>query len=108
MSEKEQLQKEVVSQEEKQTEVKTPVVSNAQKKEDKTSNKNKDNKKGKKKEKVKRRRIRETVSELKKVSWPKFGEVAKKTGIVLGVVAIFAVVLLGIEYCLGLLFNLLK
>ena len=49
----------------------------------------------------------ETFSELKKVSWPTFGQVVKKTGVVLAVVIIFTVVLFGIDYLLGLLFDLL-
>jgi preprotein translocase SecE subunit len=48
------------------------------------------------------------MSELKKVIWPSFGEVVKKTGVVLVVVLVFAVVIFGIDYCLGLLVNLLK
>ena len=47
------------------------------------------------------------ASELKKVTWPTFKEVVKKTGIVLAVVIIFALILLLIDYLLGLLFGLL-
>lgn len=52
------------------------------------------------------KRLKETVSELKKVSWPSFGTVVKKTGIVLAVVLFFTVVLFGFDYVLGLLYNL--
>ena len=50
-------------------------------------------------------KFKETASELKKVNWPTFSQVVKKTGVVLAVVIIFAVVLFGIHYLLGLLFN---
>ena len=53
------------------------------------------------------KKTKETFSELKKVSWPTFGQVVKKTGVVLAVVIIFTVVLFGIDYLLGLLFDLL-
>ena len=45
------------------------------------------------------------LSELKKVTWPKFGTAAKNTGIVLGVVFIFLVVCLGIDLGLTGIFN---
>ena len=62
----------------------------------------KDVAKGKKKEKVKKpskvvKALKETGNELKKVSWPKFKEVVKQTGIVLAFVLICAVVLFGID-----------
>ena len=61
------------------------------------------------KEKVSlRRKTRETFAELKKVTWPSFADVCKKTGVVLVVVLIFAVVIYGIDYCLGLLMGLLR
>lgn len=52
------------------------------------------------------RRIKETGSELKKVSWPSFGEVCKKTGVVIAVVLFFAVVLVAFDWLLSLLYNL--
>ncbi len=82
----------------------------------KTKNVQKDNKqdkqKDKKKSKVKKpsktaKRIKETTSELKKVTWPSFGTVVKKTGVVLAVVLIFAIVLFGIDRLLSWLFELL-
>lgn len=59
-------------------------------------------KKAKKKEKVKKpnkiaQSFKNTGNELKKVTWPKFGTVAKQTGIVLAFVLIFAVVLFGFD-----------
>ena len=42
-------------------------------------------------------KIKEIFSELKKVTWPKFGEVVKKTSIVLAVTAAFLLVVFGID-----------
>ena len=56
------------------------------------------NKKADKKAKQpKRNRAKETVSELKKVTWPKFATVVKNTGMVLAVVLIFGLVVFGID-----------
>ena len=52
-------------------------------------------------------RIKETLSELKKVSWPSFKTVVKSTGIVLAVVLFFLVTLIGIDALLGFLYRLL-
>lgn len=41
--------------------------------------------------------LKDTNNELKKVSWPKFGQVVKQTGIVLVVVLVFMVVLFGLD-----------
>ena len=66
-------------------------------------------KKDKKKEKGKVKKFaKETVSELKRVIWPTFGEVCKKTGVVLVVVLVFAVIIFGMDYGLGALMSLLK
>ncbi len=91
---------------------KEEVVDKDSKKKEKETN-NKDNKKNVKKKDKKekgklKRKAKETVSELKKVTWPTFGEVCKKTGVVLVVVIVFAVVIFGIDYCLGLLMGLLR
>jgi len=53
------------------------------------------------------RKFKETSSELKKISWPSFGTVVKKTLVVIGMVIFFTIVLWGIDYLLGLLYNLL-
>lgn len=74
---------------------------------DKKNAKNVKKKDQKEKGKLKRK-AKESVSELKKVVWPSFGEVCKKTGVVLVVVIVFAVVVFGIDYGLGALVNLLK
>ncbi len=56
------------------------------------------NKKADKKAKQpKRSRTKETVSELKKVSWPNFATVLKNTGMVLAVVLIFGLIIFGID-----------
>lgn len=70
-------------------------------------NKNKDKKKVRETGKLKKK-AKETMSELKKVIWPSFGDVVKKTGVVLAVVLVFAVVIFGIDYVLGLLVSLLR
>lgn len=80
-------------------------------KKEKTNDKKnvKNGKKKDQKEKGKlKRKAKEAVSELKKVTWPTFGEVCKKTGVVLVVVLVFAVVIFGMDYGLGALVNLLK
>lgn len=75
--------------------------------------KNKDNKKVNKSKKSKTdkrglgKRIKETTSELKKVSWPTFGKVVKSTLVVLVVVIFFTIVLFGIDYLLKFPFDLL-
>ena len=83
----------------------------AKSKDDKKVDSKKDKQKSKK-QKVKKqsktaKRIKETTSELKKVTWPTFGTVVKKTGVVLAVVIIFAVILFGIDRLLAWLFELL-
>ena len=55
-----------------------------------------------------KKKFKEMWSELKKVSWPGFKQVAKQTGIVLAFVLVFAVVIFGFErlcsWLAGLLF----
>lgn len=58
------------------------------------------------KEKKFGRRTKETFSELKKVSWPTFKEVVKKTGVVIAVVLFFTLVLFGVDRLLSLLYGL--
>ena len=52
-------------------------------------------------------KFKETFSELKRVSWPKFTTVLKTTGVVLVVVAAFLAVVTGIERGLMELLDLL-
>lgn len=53
------------------------------------------------------RGIGNVCSELKKVHWPTFKQVMKATGIVLGIVILFGIILLGIWVLFGLLHYLL-
>ena len=70
----------------------------------------------KKKKKVKKekkpskiaRKSKETISELKKVSWPTFKETVKRTGVVLGVVIFFGLILFAFDYILTVLSSLLS
>ena len=52
------------------------------------------------------KKLKEAWSELKKVTWPGFSTVVKRTGVVSLVALIFTVVLFGIDYLLGLLHSL--
>jgi len=60
-----------------------------------------------KKSEPKTNKVKETVSELKKVTWPTFQKVVKNTLLVLGIVLIFTVVLFGIDYGLSWIYKLL-
>ena len=55
----------------------------------------------------KRSRTKETLSELKKVSWPSFGKTMKQTGMVISVVLLFMLVTLGIDSLLSWLLKLI-
>lgn len=85
------------------------IVDGAVQKEEK--NKKIDNKvKAKKKEKKQSKiakTTKETVSELKKVTWPTFGEVVKKTGVVIAFVVIFGLFIYGVNTLLAWLTGLL-
>lgn len=76
-------------------------------KQDKTSKQSKTSKKKAKPEKQKRSRMKETISELKKVSWPSFKQACKQTGTVLVVVAVFMLVILGIDSLLSWIISLI-
>lgn len=72
----------------------------------------KDAKKDKKKDKKDKKdglikKTKATASELKKVTWPSFGEVVKKTGIVIAFVIIFGLLVFGVDTLLGYLVTLL-
>lgn len=74
------------------------------------NSKEKDKKKPKKEKEKKGgfiKKTKETASELKKVTWPSFGEVVKKTGIVIAFVLIFGLFLFVVNFVLGGLSNLL-
>ena len=53
------------------------------------------------------KRLREVGGELKKVRWPTLGRTVKQTGVVLGLVLVFALVVFGIDQGLGQLYKLL-
>ena len=52
------------------------------------------------------RKLKETFSELKRVTWPSFPKVLKATGVVLLVVVIFLVVVTGINFLFQWLLDL--
>lgn len=82
-------------------------------KKEKVQSKEKENKKDKKNKKKEKKsgglgkKTKETMSELKKVTWPTFGEVAKKTGVVIVFVLIFGLFFYGVNALLGWLVTLL-
>ena len=53
------------------------------------------------------RRIKETFSELKRVTWPSFGKALKATGVVLGIVLIFLVLVTGVNFGFSKLLELM-
>ena len=53
------------------------------------------------------RKLKEVFSEIKKVSWPSFDKVVKQTGVVVGVVLAFFVVIMLMDLGLGQLLTLL-
>lgn len=53
-------------------------------------------------------RLKDTFAELKKVSWPTFMQVVKRTGIVLVVVLLFLVVITAFDFGLSQLIALAK
>ena len=53
------------------------------------------------------RKLKETFSELKRVSWPSFGKALKATGVVLGIVLVFLVIVTGVNYGFSKLLELL-
>ncbi len=65
------------------------------------------NNKGKKEKTKKAGKVKATVSELKKVTWPTFPKVVKQTIVVLSVTFIFLLVVIGIDQLLYLLYKLL-
>ena len=64
-------------------------------------------KKQKKTKEPRQNKVKETVAELKKVTWPTFPKVVKNTLLVLGIVLVFTVVLFGIDFGLSWLYRLL-
>lgn len=78
------------------TEVKADKKVVKTKEESKKAEKSKKKKKDKKQSKM-AQKLKETSSELKKVTWPKFSTVLKQTGVVLAVTAAFLLVVFGID-----------
>ena len=67
--------------------------------------------KGPKKENFLKRwgkKIKEVFAELKKVTWPSFSKVVKQTGVVIGVVLIFVILITAIDFGLTNLLKLLN
>lgn len=76
----------------------------------KKDDKNKAKKDKKKKDPNKKglvKKTKETMSELKKVTWSSFGDVVKKTGVVIAFVIIFGILIYGIDTLVGFLSSLL-
>ena len=53
-------------------------------------------------------KIKEPFSELKRVTWPKFGTAIKTTGVVLVIVAAFLIVVTGVDLGLNALLKLIS
>lgn len=53
-------------------------------------------------------KIKETFSELKRVTWPKFPTVLKTTGVVLVIVTAFLAVVTGVDWVLSQLLGLIS
>ncbi len=53
-------------------------------------------------------KFKETFSELKRVTWPKFGTVLKTTGVVLVIVIAFLIIVTGVDSLLGWLLELIS
>ena len=87
----------------------TAVKENAKKADKVVVKKEKNKKKTKAEKKPSKvgKMIKETGSELKKVTWPTFKETVKRTGVVLAVVIFFGVVLLAFDYILSVLYKIL-
>ena len=85
----------------------TPDTDSKAEKEEKQKDKDKSKKAKKKKERQGLgKKIKDTTGELKKVSWPGFKEVVKKTGVVFAVVIFFGAILLGFDFLMSLLYKL--
>ncbi len=107
---KENLDAVVVTDESVSKPAKQPKAKKEDKKADKGDKKANKKAKDKNKEgfgKKIKRKGKETVSELKKVTWPSFSDVCKKTGVVLSVVVLFGLILFGLDALFGFLFGLL-
>ena len=77
-----------------------PAVSNQKQPKEKKKDK-------KPKEHKMARKVKETTSELKKVSWLSFGQICKRTGIVVGFVLLSTIILFGVDRLLSLIYKLI-
>lgn len=109
-----ELEAELQETESKKTdEISQGVVTKSEAKAEKKNKNAKDNKDAKKNKKKKEKtgglvkKTKETASELKKVKWPSFGEVVKKTGVVVAFVLLFGIFIFGVNTLLGWLVGLL-
>lgn len=97
-----------IEESEVEKEDKVEEVNETNKVEEKTEKKkDKKDKKVKKEKKAKTKKSKEVISELKKVTWPTFKDVVKKTGVVLAFVLAFGAVLLLFDVIFSLFHNLL-
>ena len=92
----------------------TEKVESAEKTDKKSKNKEvkADKKSSKKKDKNDKKgglgkKIKESISEVKKVNWPTFGKVCKQTGMVITVVLVCTLILFGMDRLLSWIFTLL-
>ena len=85
--------------EEKETKLEPEVSNKKQPKEKKKDKKPKEHKVA--------RKVKETTSELKKVSWLSFGQICKRTGIVVGFVLLSTLILFGVDRLLSLIYKLI-
>jgi preprotein translocase subunit SecE len=53
------------------------------------------------------KKLKEIVSELKKVTWPTFPTVLKQTGVVIAVVVFFMIIIFGFDSLLSFLYKLM-
>ncbi|MDD4815892.1 MAG: preprotein translocase subunit SecE [Clostridia bacterium] len=104
IAETEIVETEIAINEEK-VEPKTEIVATETKTDSEKEKQKKQTKKEKKPSKTKKK-IKEVASELKKVTWPTFPQVVKKTSTVIAVVIIFSIVLLGIDALLEMAYKL--
>jgi len=95
---------EETSQVEQAVETKVEAVDKKSKKEPKKAKKHAKNNAAT----PKRSRTKETLGELKKVTWPSLSKTLKQTGMVLSLVLIFGVLVLGIDLLISFIINLLS
>ena len=98
---------EVEASKPEQTEQPKEEQQNKNKQDKEKDNQKKKDQKAKKPKRKFGQRTKETVAELKRVTWPTFGQTVKKTGLVIAVVLFFGVALFAIERLLAWLYTLL-